>query len=142
LKEGEFLVMDMEAGVESFGRGVERQVDTILAVVEPSLESIIVAGRIAQMAQGMGISRAGAIINKVSSAGISARTKEELEKRDVKIYGVLSYSALLADTAFEGQAVSDCNAVEEARSIIKNINIRSSSACNNAKPCCPAVALS
>ncbi len=128
LKEGEFLVMDMEAGVESFGRGVERQVDTILAVVEPSLESIIVAGRIAQMAQGMGISRAGAIINKVSSAGISARTKEELEKRDVKIYGVLSYSALLADTAFEGQAVSDCNAVEEARSIIKNINIRSSSA--------------
>ncbi|RPJ61678.1 MAG: hypothetical protein EHM12_05105, partial [Dehalococcoidia bacterium] len=57
VKDGEVLVLDMEAGVESFGRGVERHADTILIVVEPSLESIIVAERISQMALGMGIGR-------------------------------------------------------------------------------------
>ena len=59
LKDGEVLILDMEAGVESFGRGVERQADTILVVVEPSFESIVVAERIVQMAQGMGTRRDG-----------------------------------------------------------------------------------
>ncbi|MFA5079737.1 MAG: P-loop NTPase [Dehalococcoidia bacterium] len=121
LKEDEVLVLDMEAGIESFGRGVERQADTILAVVEPSLESIILAGRIAQMAQGMGIGRAGAVINKVSSDAIAARTGQELEQRGLKIYGVLNYSATLAEAAFEGRPVSDRAAAQEAGIIINNI---------------------
>jgi CO dehydrogenase maturation factor len=121
LKEDEVLVLDMEAGIESFGRGVERQADTILAVVEPSLESIILAGRIAQMAQGMGIVRAGAIINKVSSDVIAVRMRKELEKRGLKTYGVLNYSAALAEVAFEGRPVSDRDAAQETAIIINNI---------------------
>ncbi|MFA5400365.1 MAG: P-loop NTPase [Dehalococcoidia bacterium] len=121
LKEDEVLVLDMEAGVESFGRGVERQADTILAVVEPSLESIIVAGRIAQMAQGMGIGRVGAILNKMSSISMSARARQELEKRDVKIYGVLNYNPNLAEAAFEGKPVRDRIAAKEAGIIVDDL---------------------
>jgi len=118
LKEADVLLMDMEAGVESFGRGVERQADTILAVVEPSLESIIVAGRIAHMAQGMGIGRVGAILNKISSESMSARTGQELEKRGVRIYGVLNYSQELAEVAFVGKPLHDRVAAEEAVTIV------------------------
>lgn len=118
LKEGELLVLDMEAGVESFGRGVERHADTILVVVEPSFESIVVAGRIAQMAQGMGIGRVGAILNKVSSEAIASRTKQELEKRGVKVFGVLRYSAELAEIAFEGRSIDGRTSVDEARDIV------------------------
>jgi CO dehydrogenase maturation factor len=118
LKEGEVLILDMEAGVESFGRGVERHADTILIVVEPSFESIMVAGRIAQMAQGMGISRVGAILNKVSSEAMATRTAQELEKRSVKVFGVLHYSRELAETAFEGKPVHIRAAVEEAGIIV------------------------
>lgn len=121
LKENEVLILDMEAGVESFGRGVERQADTILAVVEPSLESIIVAARIAQMAQGMGIGRVGAILNKMSSETMSARARQELEKRGVKMYGVLSYSPELAEAAFEGKPVRDRIAAKEAGIIIDDL---------------------
>ena len=118
LKEGEVLILDMEAGVESFGRGVERHADTILVVVEPSFESIVVAGRIAQMAQGMGIGRVGAILNKVSSEAMSSRTTQELEKRGVKVFGVLNYSPELAEAAFEGKPVKNGVGVKEAGAIV------------------------
>ena len=119
LKEGEMLILDMEAGVESFGRGVERHADTILVVVEPSFESIVVAGRIARMAQGMGIGRVGAILNKMSSEAMANRTKQELEKWDVKVFGTLNYSLELAETAFEGKPVCSRASVEEAGIIFK-----------------------
>ena len=118
LKEGEVLILDMEAGVESFGRGVERHADTILIVVEPSFESIVVAGRIAQMAQGMGIGRVGAILNKVAPDAMASRTTKELEKKDVKVLGILNYSPELAEAAFEGTPVKYGVAVTEAGTIV------------------------
>jgi CO dehydrogenase maturation factor len=121
LKDGEVLILDMEAGLESFGRGVERQADTILVVVEPSFESIVVAERIVQMAQGMGISRVGAILNKISSEAMATRTTQELEKRGVKVLGVLNYSPELAETAFEGKPVKNGEGVKEAGVIINTL---------------------
>jgi len=118
LKDGELLILDMEAGVESFGRGVERHADTILMVVEPSFESIVVAGRIAQMAQGMGIGRMGAIINKAASDAMASRTREELEKLGVKVFGALNYSREIAEAAFEGKMVKNGAAVREAGAVI------------------------
>ena len=118
LEDGEVLILDMEAGVESFGRGVERHADTILIVVEPSFESIVVAGRIAQMAQGMGIARVGAILNKVTSDAMASRTMQELEKQGVKVFGVLNYSPDLVDAGFEGAPVRGGAALKEARTII------------------------
>jgi len=118
LKEGELLILDMEAGVESFGRGVERHADTILIVTEPSFESIVVAGRIASMAQGMGIGRVGAVLNKMSSDAMASRTTQELGKLGVKVFGVLNYSRELAETAFEGKLVDSRAALDEAAVIV------------------------
>ena len=36
LSEGEYALIDMEAGIEHFGRGIDNGVDLILMVVEPS----------------------------------------------------------------------------------------------------------
>jgi CO dehydrogenase maturation factor len=118
LKEDEVLILDMEAGVESFGRGVERQADTIVIVVEPSFESIVVAGRIAQMAQGMGIGRIGAVINKASSDAMASRTAQELEKTGVKVFGVIRYSQEIAEIAFDGKPVCSRVSVGEAGIIV------------------------
>ena len=46
LMDNEILLIDMEAGVESFGRGVERSVDLVLSIVEPSFESMALAKKI------------------------------------------------------------------------------------------------
>ena len=43
LAPDEVALVDMEAGVEHFGRGVETSIDCVLVVVEPSLDSLEVA---------------------------------------------------------------------------------------------------
>ena len=40
LSENEFALMDMEAGIEHFGRGVDNGVDLLLLIVDPSFESL------------------------------------------------------------------------------------------------------
>ena len=50
LAEGELAIVDMEAGVEHFGRGVETSIDSVLIVVEPPLESVSVAQKIHELA--------------------------------------------------------------------------------------------
>ncbi|MBN1374796.1 MAG: P-loop NTPase [Dehalococcoidia bacterium] len=121
MKKGEVLVVDMEAGVESFGRGVERHADTILIIVEPSFESIVVAERISQMAQGMGIGRVGAILNKISSEALAVRTKQELDKRGIKVFGIINYSPELAETAFEGKRVDGKVLMGEIKAVISKV---------------------
>lgn len=116
--ESEVLIQDMEAGVESFGRGVERHADTILVVVEPSFESIVVAEKIMFMARGMGIGRVGAVINKIASDAMSSRTAQEMGKRGLKVFGVLNYSTDVAELAFEGKPLDGRVPVAEAQVII------------------------
>lgn len=53
LKDDEFLIADTDAGIEHLGRGIERGCDLILAVVEPSQESIGLANRITAMAKSI-----------------------------------------------------------------------------------------
>lgn len=49
LKDDEFVIADTDAGIEHLGRGVEKGCDLILAVVEPSQESIRLAMKIVEM---------------------------------------------------------------------------------------------
>jgi CO dehydrogenase maturation factor len=51
LRDGEFLIADTDAGIEHFGRGVERGVDILLVVIDPSQESILLAKKISELGQ-------------------------------------------------------------------------------------------
>jgi len=97
------LLIDLEAGVESFGRGVERGVDLVLAVVEPSYEAMALAEKIVYMAEGMGIDRAGALLNKVSSKEIEEKMIRELAKRKVQTLGTVHYDPKIQEAGFEGR---------------------------------------
>lgn len=55
LQENELAIVDMEAGVEHFGRGVDTSIDSVLIVVEPPLESVTVGQKIYDLASGIGI---------------------------------------------------------------------------------------
>jgi len=54
LRDGEFLVADTDAGIEHFGRGVEKGVDILLVVIDPSRESILLAKKISELGQQVG----------------------------------------------------------------------------------------
>jgi len=45
----EFLIADTDAGIEHFGRGVEKGVDMLFAVIDPSRESTLLAEKISEL---------------------------------------------------------------------------------------------
>jgi CO dehydrogenase maturation factor len=51
LRDGEFLIADTDAGIEHFGRGVEKGVDILLVIIDPSRESILLAKKISELGQ-------------------------------------------------------------------------------------------
>jgi CO dehydrogenase maturation factor len=117
LMENEIILIDMEAGVESFGRGVERSVDLVLSVVEPSFESMALAEKIVYMAEGMGIDRAGAILNKVPSEDIKEKMIAELKKRNVQTLGTIHFDQKVQEAGFEGRPPKNSKAGEEVEEI-------------------------
>jgi CO dehydrogenase maturation factor len=54
LRNGEFLIGDTDAGIEHFGRGVEKGVDVLLVIVDPSRESILLAKKISELGRQVG----------------------------------------------------------------------------------------
>jgi len=119
--ENEVVLVDLEAGIESFGRGIERSVDTVLMVVEPSFESMSLAGKIGYMAEGMGISRVRAVLNKVPSEKVRQRMVEELEQKGVVSIGTIYYDPELSEAGFEGTPLGDSRALEDVKGIIESL---------------------
>lgn len=54
LSENEFALMDMEAGIEHFGRGVDNGVDLLLMIVDPSFESLRLSKKIQELGCSIG----------------------------------------------------------------------------------------
>ena len=118
LAEDELVIVDMEAGVEHFGRGVETSIDSVLVVVEPPLESLDVAQKIYDLASGIGIKNFGAVLNKVPSEEIGARLETELRRRNMPVAGCIHFDAEVFSSSLEGSVPTDGRAVTEIKDVI------------------------
>ena len=103
LANKEIMLIDMEAGIESFGRGVERGVDTVLIVVEPSFDSLALAEKIRYMAEGIGIATIRAILNKIPSSEIETKLRKDLGKKQIKVAGTVYLDPQIAQAGLMGQ---------------------------------------
>lgn len=65
ISEGEIVLVDTEAGVEHFGRGVDALADRILMIADPSFESISLTKKISDMCETIK-KPFGIILNKVT----------------------------------------------------------------------------
>ena len=54
LSQDEIALLDMEAGVEHFGRGTDNSVDSILMIVDPSFESLRLSAKITDLSTSIG----------------------------------------------------------------------------------------
>jgi CO dehydrogenase maturation factor len=118
LAEDELVIVDMEAGVEHFGRGVETSIDSVLVVVEPPLESLDVAQKIYDLASGIGIKNFGAVLNKVPSEEIGAKLETELRRRNMLVAGCIHFDAEVFSSSLEGSVPTDGRAVTEIKDVI------------------------
>ncbi len=103
----EIMLIDMEAGIESFGRGIERGVDTILTIVEPSFDSLALAEKIQYMAEGIGIPAIQAILNKIPSPEIEEKLKTELEKKQMIVAGAVYLDPQISQAGFAGKKLPE-----------------------------------
>ncbi len=118
LEKNEVVVVDMEAGVEHFGRGIETSIDSVLVVVEPSLESIELAAKIKGLSAEAGVKKIAAILNKVSSDDVSRRLGDELSKRSVQVIGTLHYHTDIFDACLLGHKLARANGDKEIKEVV------------------------
>lgn len=64
LRRDEVVIMDMEAGVEHFGRATAKAVDELIVVVEPGKASVETAFRIRELAKDIGLANVKVVANK------------------------------------------------------------------------------
>jgi len=69
LNRDEVVIMDMEAGVEHFGRATAKAVDELIVVVEPGKGSVETAYRIRGLAKDIGLESIKVVANKIRNEG-------------------------------------------------------------------------
>jgi len=120
--EGDYVTLiDIEAGIEHFGRGVEKNVDVILIVVDPTYESFLIAEIVKRMASNMGNKNVWAVVNKIDSKDTDLIMQNSLRKRGVNYLGSISFDKEIHQAGLEGKKISKCRAEKQIEGIIKKL---------------------
>jgi CO dehydrogenase maturation factor len=93
LARDEWVILDMEAGIEHLGRGTAIGVDHMIAVVEPNKTSIETVFRIKKLSKDIGIRELSVIGNKIQS--LEERQFLQKNLNDFKILGYIDYSDMI-----------------------------------------------
>ncbi len=106
LGAGESLVLDLEAGLESFGRSAVEGLDLLLAVVEPGMRSVETARRILAMAPALGVRSARVVGNKIRPPD-RRRLEDRLAGAGLRLDLILSHDGELLRRDLAGEPVLD-----------------------------------
>jgi CO dehydrogenase maturation factor len=98
---------DMEASIEHMSRGTIRHVDALLMVTEPYFRSLETAGRIAPLAQELGIEHVWAVANKVRSPRDEEIIRSYCEEHGIEVGGVVPWDEAVQEADREGRALMD-----------------------------------
>jgi CO dehydrogenase maturation factor len=115
----DWVLIDTEAGVEHFGRGVLEGVDLVLTVVEPSREAIILAERARDFCAEAG-KKCIAALNKVKDQ--EQLMRDEMENRGIPIVGVMPVGDDVALLNLRGEPLTaDASLFPEVRRMAEDL---------------------
>ena len=120
LAENEIAIVDMEAGVEHFGRGLDAGIDSVVLVVEPSYESLTLSEKIKDLAKAMQ-KNIWAVLNKISSDNLATKLENELKKRQIETIGVIPYDTAVFTACLEGNPIRLDTATRRAGKILNSL---------------------
>lgn len=118
LQDNEVAIVDMEAGVEHFGRGVDTSIDSVLVVVEPSFESLQLAERIQSLAIGSGVVNVWSILNKVDSDEVASKLRGRLGDKGLEVIGAIHSDPNIFDACLDGRPIPEGRAVDEMGEVV------------------------
>lgn len=121
LEKNQIMLVDMEAGIEHFGRGVETSVDCVVCVVEPSYESALIARKIMELTTNSGASFKGCIMNKLMDADQETTLRSLLNQFGIPVLGRIGYSQDIQKASVAGMSPNCKQAKEEMALILDNI---------------------
>lgn len=87
----QLTIVDMEASIEHMSRGTPRYTDILLIVTEPYYRSLEAMGRIAPLAQELGIKQVYVVANKVRGPRDEEAIRRYCGERGLEIIGVLPF---------------------------------------------------
>jgi len=85
------VIIDVEAGLEPFGRGTIQYVDGILNIMEPSMQSIETSVKIHRLATELGIRKHLFIANKVAGKDEQEFVERSLAEHEQKLELIIPY---------------------------------------------------
>lgn len=102
LERDDAVVVDMEAGLEQFGRSTCRGVDLLLLVIEPGSRSVDTAARMAELAREMGVPRTAVVANKVRDEAHEKALMCMLDGHSLPLAHAFPYSEAVAEADLRG----------------------------------------
>ena len=123
LPEKTIAIIDMEAGVEHFGRGIDQFIDKVLLVVEPSYESILMASKIRDLAAGIQ-KEVAVVLNKMPSEQIQNRVESALKRKHLEVIGAIPEDPEVFEAGLEGQQFERGKALDAAADILDRLIIQ------------------
>jgi CO dehydrogenase maturation factor len=100
-------ITDMEASIEHMSRGTIRHVDAMLMVTEPYFRSLETVGRMAPLAEELGIKHIWAVANKVRSARDEEIIRSYCADHGVELAAVVPWDEAIQEADREGRALMD-----------------------------------
>ncbi|MBE3586896.1 MAG: nitrogenase reductase [Thermoanaerobacter sp.] len=114
--QDEWVLVDTEAGVEHFGRGVVEGVDLVVMVVDPSHEAVLLAERARALAAGVG-KEFVAVLNKVDT-GTESFLRRELSEKGIPVRGAFGFSPEIMEANLVGNPLPAGNYREQVKELL------------------------
>ncbi|MFW6117151.1 MAG: ATP-binding protein [Thermoproteota archaeon] len=121
LKDGEIVLVDTDAGVEHMGRGVEEGCDVILAIVDPTAESLELAKILKQEADRLD-KKFWLVANKVSP-DVADIIKSKIEKAGLELMGSVRRDEKVFRSGLQGEKLESEEAIAGVEDLLENIGL-------------------
>ena len=95
--------------------------DTVLIIVDPSYESVLLAEKISSLSKGLGL-RTVVALNR-ATPDVADEIKKELEQRGLDIDGSISYDPEVFRSCLKGEPLSASQAEKDVASLIDAIGL-------------------
>ncbi len=113
LERDDAVLVDMEAGLEQFGRATCRGVDLLLIVVGPSARAVDTGRRIATLAREMGVERMAVVANAVRDEQDDRAVRSMLAEHGLPLLFSLPLSEVVSRADIEGRSVFQMEAADQ-----------------------------
>lgn len=103
----EFVILDMEAGVEHLGRGTAEHVDTMLVVTDANQKSLEIARTICRLASGSAIRKVGLVGNRILDKRQEHSILMFAQKHKIPVLAMIPFDMGVADAGVTGEPLDE-----------------------------------